>query len=101
MPALFMGIRMMESQPVRSDLQILKLELARRVREVRRELYGEHGGPMLAEALRIPFRTWMNYEEGCTIPAQVILRFIETTEASVEWLLSGKGEKYAARSRRD
>jgi hypothetical protein len=96
-----MGNRMMESHPARSDLQVLKLDLARRVREVRKELYGEHGGPMLAEALRIPFRTWMNYEEGCTIPAQVILRFIETTQASVEWLLSGKGDKYTARGRRD
>ena len=30
--------------------------LARRVREIRSELYGEHGGPLLAEALHLPYR---------------------------------------------
>ena len=42
--------------------------LGRRVRQVRMDLYGENGGPMLAEALRLPFRTWVNYELGITSP---------------------------------
>jgi hypothetical protein len=80
-----------------SDSQTLKYDLARRIREIREELYGEHGGPLLAQALSLPFRTWHNYEGGCTIPAQSILRFIEVTDASPHWLLTGEGDKYLSR----
>jgi hypothetical protein len=73
------------------------LTLASRVREIRLERFGEHGGPMLAAALGLPFRTWWNYEAGVTIPAEVILRFIEVTGANPRWLLKGEGEKYADR----
>ena len=65
--------------------------LAGRVREIRRQLFGEHGGPLLAEALGLPDRTWRNYEAGVTIPALVILRFIEVCGASPHWLLTGEG----------
>lgn len=81
----------------RSDWMVIKSDLARRVRELREELFGMHGGPMLAEKLGIPFRTWHNYEIGCTIPAQTILRFIELTGANPHWLLSGEGDKYFTR----
>jgi hypothetical protein len=50
-------------------------DLAQRVDEIRHELYGAHVGPLLAEALRLPDRTWRNDEAGVTIPAFVILRF--------------------------
>ena len=81
----------------RSDWQVIKSDLARRVREVREELYGRHGGPMLAAALELPYRTWHNYETGCTIPAQTILRFIEVTDAHPHWLLTGEGVRYISR----
>jgi len=77
-----------------SDWTAIKHDLAQRVREVRVDLYGAHGGPLLAEALQIPFRTWLNYENGCTIPAPSILRFIELTRTSPHWLLTGRGDKY-------
>jgi len=77
---------------------MIKSDLARRIREVREELYGENGGPLLAQALSIPFRTWVNYENGCTIPAPSILRFIEVTKTNPHWLLTGRGEKYCSRS---
>ena len=51
----------------------------RRLRRIRVELYGEDGGPMLAESLHLPFRTWHHYESGVTVPAQVLLRFIALT----------------------
>ena len=89
----------MNESTSRSDWLVIKSDLARRVREVREDLYGDNGGPMLAQALGIPFRTWHNYEIGCTIPAHTILRFIEVTEADPHWLLSGKGEKYRRRAR--
>lgn len=85
---------MMERQLPPPDWIAVKSALAERIREVRHDLYGAHGGPLLAEALRLPFRTWMNYEMGCTIPAQVILRFIEVTRAHPHWLLTGEGEPF-------
>ncbi len=84
-------------KPSDSDWLALKGDLARRVREIRLELYGEHGGPLLATELGLPFRTWHNYETGCTIPAQTILRFIEVTGANPSWLYSGDGERYSVR----
>ena len=87
----------MNNSPQRAEWQTLRLDLAHRVREIREELYGEHGGPLLAEALRIPYRTWHTYEVGRSIPAQSILRFIEVTDADPHWLLTGEGEKYLSR----
>jgi hypothetical protein len=87
----------MEKLPQSSDWQVIKSELARRIRQIREESFGEHGGPLLADALQLPFRTWLNYEGGCTIPAQVILRFIEVTDAHPHWLLTGEGSKYVMR----
>ena len=86
----------MDKLPQSADWQIVKFGLAQRVREIREEGYGEHGGPMLAEALNLPFRTWLNYESGATIPAQVILRFMELTGAHPHWLLTGEGVRYLA-----
>jgi len=87
----------MEMSSPNSEWQSIKRGLARRIREIREDLYGEHGGPMLAEALGLPFRTWYNYEAGCTIPAHSILRFIEVTDAHPHWLLTGEGERYLSR----
>src|SRR4051794_31087738 len=68
------------------------LDLARRVREVRETAFGANGGPLLAEALGIPARTWENYEAGVVIPALIILRFMELTGADPHWLLHGHGD---------
>jgi hypothetical protein len=70
--------------------------LARRVGEIRRDLFGEHGAPLLADRLCIPTRTWLNYESGVVIPAVIILGLIEATGANPSWLLSGEGERYRA-----
>lgn len=71
-----------------------KRVIAGRVRAIRDELYGEDGGPRLAEALGLPFRTWSNYEAGVTIPGEVLLSFIEITGVSPHWLLTGEGHRY-------
>lgn len=84
----------MESRWKTPDWQSVKESLAQRIREVRLDLFGTHGGPLLAEALRLPFRTWYGYESGLTIPADVMLRFIEVTEANPRWLLTGDGPRY-------
>lgn len=70
-----------------------------RLRQVRMDLYGENGGPMLAEALRLPYRTWINYESGVTVPALVVLRFIELTGACPHWLLTGEPPRYSPMAR--
>jgi hypothetical protein len=74
-----------------------RLELAARMREVRSDLYGEHGAPLLANALGIPARTWINYESGVTVPATIVLALIAATCVNPSWLLHGRGEKYDAR----
>ena len=71
-----------------------KVLLGERLKKVRVELFGEHGGPQLAQLLGIPARTWYNYEIGVTVPAEAILRFIELTFVEPTWLLSGQGEKF-------
>ena len=72
----------------------IKSDLSQRIREIRQELYGEHGGPLVAEALRIPFRTWLNYESGVVVPAVLVLRLIVLRGVNPSWLLSGQGKKY-------
>jgi hypothetical protein len=94
-PPFEASLAMKKSVPNPEWLEI-KTALARRVREIREDLYGEHGGPLMADALQIPFRTWLNYENGCTIPAPSILRFIEVTRANPRWLLTGRGPKFQA-----
>lgn len=83
-----------------ADWDAIKSSLAQRVCEVRLQLYGVHGGPILAESLKIPFRTWHRYEEGDTIPAHTILRFIELTDVNPHWLLTGEGDRFQS-GRRD
>jgi hypothetical protein len=84
----------MGEPPSERDWESIKTDLSVRIREVRVALYGENGGPLLAQALGIPFRTLYNYENGSTIPAHAILRFIELTRADPRWLLTGQGERF-------
>ncbi len=72
----------------------VKASISRRLRDVRQDLFGEHGGPELARRLTLPARTWYNYETGVTVPAEVLLAFIDQTGANPVWLLSGEGERY-------
>ncbi|WP_435018679.1 S24 family peptidase [Tundrisphaera sp. TA3] len=72
----------------------LKASISERLREIRQELFGDRGGPELARRLNLPVRVWYNYESGVTVPAEVLLEFIEMTGASPVWLLTGEGPKY-------
>ena len=72
----------------------VKASLSRRLREIRQEIFGEHGGPELARQLSLPARTWYNYETGVTVPAEVLLGFIEQTGVNPTWLLNGEGARY-------
>jgi hypothetical protein len=71
--------------------------LASRVREIRQEVFGDDGGPLLARRIELPSRVWSQFEAGRTIPAEVILRFMDLTNANPRWLWTGEGDKYLAR----
>ena len=75
-----------------------KASLNRRIREIRRELYGENGIEAVARALSLPPETWRNYEQGVTMPASVLLEFLDMTSADPHWLLTGEGDHLLARS---
>jgi hypothetical protein len=85
---------MTEPLPAPNDWLSVRQDLAGRVRAVRQELYGVHGGPWLARRMGTPFRSWLGFESGQEIPAEQILRFIEVTGAEPRWLLKGEGRRY-------
>src|SRR5947209_3092841 len=85
------GVARKKTPTVRVNVKAL---LSSRLREVRQELFGEHGGPELARRLNLPARTWYNYETGVTVPAEVLLSFIDQTGTNPVWLLSGEGPRY-------
>src|SRR5262245_16548657 len=76
------------------DVRIDDASLARRLRLVREELYGEDGVPRLVEALGIPAKTWENYEAAVKMPAVVLLAFLGLTGVRPGWLLTGTGPRY-------
>lgn len=73
-----------------------RIGLGPRLREIRRDLYGELGATALAAALELPEATWLNYEHGVTMPADVLLEFLELSGADPHWLLTGEGDAIAA-----
>jgi hypothetical protein len=75
-----------------------RIEIACRIREIRHDLYGENGLPVLAGALNLPARTWMNYERGVTIPGDVLLQFLDVTGTDPHWLLTGDGDRTTAKA---
>jgi len=76
------------------SLSRTKSALAGRLRSIRVEIYGEQGSPELAAQLGLPLRMWANYENGVTIPGDMLLRFLEVTDTEALWLLHGDGPKY-------
>jgi phage repressor protein C with HTH and peptisase S24 domain len=76
------------------ELVRVKCQLSERLRDVRTELFGERGGSEMARRLGLPIRTWYNYEAGVTIPAEVLLKFVELTSVEPLWLLHGRGAKF-------
>lgn len=65
-----------------------------RLRMIREDLYGEKGSHHLAKALNIPHHTWLNYESGTVVPADVVLQLQVLYGVNAGWLLTGEGEKY-------
>ena len=71
-----------------------RLAIARRIREIREAVFGDSGLPTVATLIGVTDHDWAGYEAGSTIPAEVILRFIEEVGVTPHWLLTGRGDKY-------
>jgi hypothetical protein len=69
-------------------------ELADRLRQLRLEIFGEYGAPILARQLGIATRLWLGYETGRTVPATILIRLVEMTPIDAAWLLNGRGPMY-------
>ena len=82
--------------PQRFDSQ----QLAKRLKIIRFELFGEGGIPELAKQLGIPAKTWSHYETGVTIPGEVLVKFIVVTSTDPLWLMTGEGSRVLVRSPR-
>lgn len=76
----------------------IKQALAHRLRSLREELFGEHGGPQMAKLLDLPARTWYGCETGEDIPGEILVLVAERTRARYEWLLTGHGPSLRAES---
>lgn len=72
-----------------------KHDLGERLRQIRSELYGAEGIAELVGLLGIPSRSWSNYENGVTIPGEVLLLFLILTRVEPQWLLHGEGPRFA------
>ncbi len=72
--------------------------LALRVREIRKDQYGEYGAQLLADALEVRVETWLNYESGVTMPAHVVLKLIDIARVNPHWLLTGQGDPHDDRT---
>lgn len=88
------GVGTMARRKNRPEAVRVKCRLSERLHEIRVELFGERGGSEMARRLNLPVRTWYNYEAGVTVPAEVLLRFMELTSVEPMWLLHGRGAKY-------
>ncbi len=86
----------MHDLPSRSGPTSSKAAIAGRLRLIRSEIFGEHGGPEFADQLGLPFRTWFNYETGVTLPGEVLLKFLVITGTEPLWLLCDEGPRYRA-----
>jgi hypothetical protein len=74
--------------------QRIRASLADRLRVIREERFGDEVEP-LADDLDIPADTWRNYETGVTVPAEILLAFIDLTGVRPHWLLTGRGDRYS------
>ena len=75
-----------------------KSRLGARLKEIRHDMYGENGIETVAISGDVPADTWRNYERSVTMPAVVLLEFLVLTHVDPNWLLTGEGEQFIARS---
>jgi hypothetical protein len=50
----------------------------------------------MADVRGIPHQTWLKYESGVTVPAEIVLQLQVLASVSSLWLLTGEGAKQDA-----
>jgi hypothetical protein len=88
----------MSDEATADPLQEAKHTLADRLKALRLEIFGEHGGPEMARRLGLPVRTWYDCESGESIPGEILVLLVERTEVCPSWLLTGRGAKLRSAS---
>ncbi len=70
---------------------------------LRRKLFGDRGAEEMARILGLSTRTWHNFEHGCLVPAEVVLKLLTLfpREASFGPLLDMKEPAHLAGASRD
>jgi hypothetical protein len=81
----------MSDETTSERLEELKVALATRLKALRLELFGDHGGPEMARRLDLPARTWYDCETGEAIPGEILVLLVERTQVCPTWLLTGRG----------
>jgi len=76
------------------DLPALQLSQATPSATYRVHIAATGSGPVSFTELLLTARTWYQYETGVTVPAEVLLNFLDKTNARPGWLLTGEGPKY-------
>jgi hypothetical protein len=84
---------------IKDDPNRKQPRLAERLREIRNDLCGEHGAQLLADALDVRVESWLNYEAGAKVPADVVLKLIDIARVNPVWLLTGQGDPHTYRVR--
>ena len=69
------------------------LQVADRLVELRRDHFGEHGGPLMAMLVGVSHREWYDYETGKPVPLGVQRRNAEITDTDLDWLRTGRGPR--------
>jgi hypothetical protein len=77
------------------------LQVARRLVELRRDHFGEHGSTLLAILVGVSQREWSGYETSQPVPMGVLRRVAEITDTHLEWLRTGRGSRAEERERLD
>jgi hypothetical protein len=76
-----------QTNPVQSSV-------CKRLKEIRKGLFGVHGGPELARQLGVSASAWAGYEVGGNMPDAVAKAFLAVTGCSPIWLLTGEGPQF-------
>jgi len=88
------GINTMARRRTLPESMHARWQLSTRLRTIRKEQFGERGTAEITRQIGVPNRSWYSYETGVTVPAEVMLRFVELTLVEPHWLLHGQGPKY-------
>src|SRR5262249_29739694 len=71
-------------------------QLAARLIFLRTSLDGPMGARAFSQRICVTVDEWYAYEAGAPVPAEVLIRVIEVTHASPEWLAQGTGPRFRA-----